>query len=1192
MVARVKEQGMEAIALTDHGNLFGALDFFEHAKQEQIKPIIGCELYLAEGSRFDRNSSSHDKHRKYHHLILLCQNQTGYKNLIKLSSIGYLEGFYYKPQIDKEVLAEYNEGLIALSACIKGEIPSLLISGREEAARKALEEYLSIFGNDRFLIELQRHGLPEEKEANGGLIKLAQDYDLRLVATNDAHYLRKEDYKAHEILLCVGSQKTINEDHLTYHGDQFYLKSEAEMRDLFTDIPEAIDNTQWVADQCTFEYTFDKFYLPNVAIPKAYTYQEYLEKITWDALPNIYPEGYSHATQADIKERLEFELAVINQMKLAEYFLCVLDIISWSRNQGILVGPGRGSAAGCMVSYLIGITTVDPIPFNLLFERFLNPDRIGLPDIDTDFQDDRRGEVIQYIRETYGDDKVAMIITFGSLKARAVIRDVGRVLEIPLSEVDRIAKMIPGGPKASLNSAWEDVPDLRELIASKPQYEELWNYAQKLEGVRRHASTHAAGILIGNEPLDKLVPLYRESKTGQISSQFEGQYLETAGLVKMDILGLRNLTTITNCLNLIRNQYGIEIDLETVGFDDPLTYAMLQRGEALGVFQLEGSGMRGLLRDLKPEVLEEIIALIALYRPGVLKSKMDREFVERKHGRVEVTYPHEDLQDVLKETYGIIVYQEQVMLISRLIAGFSRSEADHLRKAMGKKQKEKMVKFRQQFIKGAVANGYDKELAESIYDMMAQFAEYGFNKSHAAAYGYITYRTAYLKANFPVAYMTALLTNEVETTDKINIYLAECRTMGIEVLPPHINTSDVLFTIQKGKSTQTTERPIGSGDRIQYALAAIKNVGRKAMEDLVQERTENGPYKNLYDLCERLNPKSLNRRTLEYLIYAGALDGLGSTRNGMISVLDEALKYGQQGQNERNTSQLSLFDATTATTDELTPTIPHVPEYDQRTCLSYEKSALGFFFSDHPYHEILEAVKKRGLALLDLSELESIKKDTIGVFCAVLHEFQIVKNAKGKLWSRLRIGNLQVEVEALLFANQFERFKSLMVEEHTYLFLATVSEPENRKLIIDELFTHDDDSITKGNIANRIKQVKQRNRFMGSKEGKIMNQPRMQDARAVSKTTSESSKPISTTSLQGFHICLVEDEMIQGTLEEIRSLIDTHKGKHGVYFHLDGTGSTERVIRAGDQFCVDGTDSQFNKLLKKMSPVKDAYLVN
>ncbi|GIV12041.1 MAG: DNA-directed DNA polymerase [Fimbriimonadales bacterium] len=905
LVRRVAEYEMPAVALTDHGVLYGAIDFYNECQEAGIKPIIGCELYVVPRSIDQRTKQDQNSF----HLLTLAKDETGYRNLLKLSTIAHLEGFYYKPRVDKTILRQYAEGLIATSSCLAGEIPQALLQGDYERARQLTQEYIEIFGHENFYIELQDHGLAEQKRVNEGLLKLAQEFKLPLLVTNDAHYLTREDAEIHDVLLCVQTNTHIGDPkRLRFETQEFYVKSPQEMATLFRDHPEALANTLVVADRCNLKLEFGRVQLPTPDLPPGKTAIEHLRDLAYEALPKLVPNYNETHLQ-----RLEYELSVIDQTGFAPYFLIVRDFAQFARQQGIYFGV-RGSAAGSFVSFCIGITDIDPIEYDLTFERFLNPERVQMPDIDMDFEDARRDLVIQYVRQKYGEERVAQIITFGTLAAKAALRDVGRALNYPPAQIDRLAKMLPTAPGMTIDKALQTIPEFKREYEQDPQVRRLVDTARRLEGITRNASVHAAGVVISKDPLVEHVPLAR-SADGEPVTQYHMGALEKIGLLKMDFLGLSNLSVLAQTVENIRRTTGQTIDVRNLPLDDAKTYEMLGRGETTGVFQLESTGMRRNIQQLKPQNVRELAAMVALYRPG----PMDHipTYINRKHGREPIEYPHPLLEPILKETYGVIVYQDQVLKIVQALAGFSLGKADILRRAMGKKKPEEMKRMRAEFVEGAAQNGIDEQEANRLFDLIEPFAGYAFNKAHAVCYAHVAYQTAYLKANYPVEYMAALMAVYKDKTDKIANFIDECHTLGITVLPPDINRSDLGFTLEPIQEAATPSRTRRKQRQatpqyrhaIRFGLGAIKGVGEAAVEAILKERNENGPFEDVFDFMARLyDTGSVNRSTLEALIQAGAFESLHPNRAQLVKGLDQILQYAQSVARARSAGQNSLFD--------------------------------------------------------------------------------------------------------------------------------------------------------------------------------------------------------------------------------------------------------------------------------------------
>jgi len=1022
VIQRASELEMPALALTDHGNLFGAVQFHDSALRKGIKPIIGCEVYVAKEGR----KQKHGRSSRSNHLILLASNATGYQNLVRLVSLGYLEGFYYRPRIDRDLLSQYSEGLICLSACLQGKVPQHLSSDEYDQARQEAAEMSEIFGPGNYYLELQYHEIEEQGKVNEGLVKLARDLGLPLVATNDCHYLEKSDAHAHDVLLCIQTGKSLDDpNRLKYKTQEFYFKTPREMIELFRDYPEAIRNTLAIAEKCAFTFPETTSIFPDFAVPDGFTTDAYFERVVRDGferraevLRQLEREGRLNHSLEEYRERLDREIKIIQELQFSAYFLIVWDFIRYARNERIPVGPGRGSAAGSLVSYAMRITDIDPLQYDLLFERFLNPERISPPDIDIDFCMNRRGEVIDYVTKRYGRDSVSHIITFGTMAARAAIRDVGRSLNIPYAEVDKIAKLVPQGPKVTLESALDSVKELREARGEHPRYEQLIDVASRLEGLARHASTHAAGVVIAPRPLIELVPLFKSNKD-EISTQYPMTDLERLGLLKMDFLGLTTLTVIEQTLQQIKQQLGVEINLDEIPLDDPKTLKLFSEGRTSGIFQFESSGMRDILCRLQPNRFEDLIALNALYRPGPIQGGMIDDFIDRRHGRVQVTYELPQLEEILKETYGVIVYQEQVMQIANRLAGFTLGEADLLRKAMGKKNKVVMEAQRKKFLQGAEQRNIDAQKARHIFDLMEQFAGYGFNKSHSTAYAYLAYQTGYLKAHYPVQFMAALLTSEMSNTDKIVQYLSETRDMGITVSPPDINSSGVYF---EGTS----------GNLIRFGLAAVKNAGEGAIRAIIREREAGGPFKGFFEFCERVDSTQVNRRVLEALIKAGAFDSVYAKRKSLFEVLDRAIEIGQKAQRDRLSGQRGLFgEDTSVSLQESADEIPDLGEWRDRERWAFEKETLGFFLSGHPlqqYQAELDTFTDLSSAQID----ESCNGQEVAVG-GVISSIRKLQTRKGESMAVFRLEDLEGSVEVLIWPGLYEQYKALLDSDRPLL---------------------------------------------------------------------------------------------------------------------------------------------------------------
>ena len=1034
VVKRAAELEMPALAITDHGVMYGVIDFYKAAHKAGIKPIIGCEVYVAPRSRFNRDARR--DHRQYH-LVLLARNNEGYQNLMQLVTRGFSEGFYYKPRVDHELLTRYNRGLIALSACLAGEIPTALLEQREEDALQLVKFYQETFGRENFFLELQDHGLAEQKSLNPQLIELARSTNTPLVVTNDLHYIKKEDAYPHDVLLCIQTGKTLDdENRLRFSTQEFYLKSPAEMATLFPDLPETVTNTLEIAERCDVTFEFGKTHLPVYEIPTGYDDNDYLRQLCIAGAK----ERYGDPMPAQVEERLNYELSVIKQMGYASYFLIVWDFVDYAHKNNIQVGPGRGSAAGSLVAYSLGITNIDPLKYNLLFERFLNPERITMPDIDIDFCYEKREHVIEYVTEKYGADAVSQIITFGTMAARAAVRDVGRVLNFPYAEVDKIAKLIPAELNITIQEALEKSPDLKELYEQDQRIRQLLDLSMSLEGLPRHASMHAAGVVISGKPLVEFVPL-QKSGDGMVA-QFPMGTLEELGLLKMDFLGLRTLTIMGEAVRLIKQSTGKEIDLTTIPLDDENTYALLSQGDTSAVFQLESSGMRSVLRELKPNVFEDIIAVVALYRPGPMEQIPT--FIKSKHGEIPIKYLHPDLEPILKETYGIMVYQEQIMQVASVMAGFSLGEADLLRRAIGKKKLEVLNQQREVFVKGCISKGHSKALANELYDLIVKFASYGFNKSHAAAYALVAYQTAYLKANFPTQYMAAQLTGVMSNTDKVALYIADCKKMGITVLPPDINASEANFTV-------TAEKVI------RYGLAAVKNVGTGAIDSILASRQEKGNFTSLRDFCSRVDLRSCNKKVIENLIKCGAFDCFGANRNQLFAVLDETVTAAQTFHREKQNGQISMFEIVDGTNEEsawvqLHDDFPSLPEPSAQERLTMEKEALGLYISGHPLQEY-DAVLEIYPGLMPVNELLELPEGRMVSAAGMISNYKPIFTKAGKPMSFFTLEDLVGSLEVVAFTSVHEKVKDFLQNDRVVIVQGKIShkEEEEAKILAEQI---------------------------------------------------------------------------------------------------------------------------------------------
>ena len=1021
---------MPALALTDHGNLFGAVEFYLRAAEKGIKPIIGCEVYVARESRFKRRDQGRVSDSS-HHLVLLAKDRRGYQNLLKLSSLAYLEGFYYRPRVDKELLAEHREGLIALSACLKGEIPSLLLAGRAEEACRAAEWFRDAFGPEGFYLEIQDHGMEEERDAVRGILEVSRTTGIPVVATNDCHYLEQGHARAQDILVCIQTGKDLDrQDRLRLTTEEFYFKSAEEMAALFGEVPEALRRTVEVAEKCNLELDLGRVLLPDFPLPEGYDSAEaYMEALARRGLADRYGE-----VSGTLEERFRSEVRMIGRMGFASYFLIIRDLIEAARRRGIAVGPGRGSAAGCLVAYCLGITELDPLEHGLLFERFLNPERIGMPDIDIDFCFERRGEVLDYAVEKYGQDSVCQIITFGTMAARAVIRDVGRVLGMPYAEVDRIAKMVPPDLGITLKAAQERNPELATLAETDPKVRELLDHGMTLEGLARHASTHAAGVLIAPGRLVDYVPLYRSSR-GEVTTQYDMKSVEKIGLLKMDILGLRTLTVIENTLRLIAEGGGPAMRSSEVPLEDPGVFEMLSLGHTVAIFQLESAGMRDLLRRLRPTCFDDIVAVNALHRPGPLGSGMVDDFIARKHGRKKIEYLHPLLEPILKETYGVILYQEQVMRIAAEMGGFSLGQADILRRAMGKKEPEAMARQRERFLGGAAERGIDKRVAERMFDLMAHFAGYGFNKSHSAAYALLSLRTAYLKAHHPREFMAATLSSEMGNSDRVLVLIDECRRMGIPVLPPDVNESAESFTVV----------PRG----IRFGLSAVKNVGASAAAAVVEARRREGQFRSLRHLATVTDLRGINRRVLESLVMAGAADSFGGHRAQLLAEAPRALEAGLRIQRDEARGQASLFGESEV--EISAAPLPEVEAWSAEEALRHEREALGFYLSSHPLDQYREEVEVCSThAVADLRDLGDGMAVRLG---GLLTQVKSTLDRKGNTMAFVTLEDFTGNVETIVFSDPYDKYHKLLRPESAVLLSGRTSsrEDEEPKVIVQSV---------------------------------------------------------------------------------------------------------------------------------------------
>jgi DNA polymerase III subunit alpha len=1036
------EQKMPAVAMTDHGNLFGAVKFYNAANAAGINPVIGCEVYVSQQGHKTRSDTD-----RYNHLVLLCENQDGYRNLMELVSSAYLDGFYYKPRIDLDMLQSHSKGLIGMSACLRGHIAEEILNDKYDDAKRLAHTYSDILGSKNFFLEVQDHHLDQDRKLTPELVRLASETGLPLVATNDAHYLRKDDARAHEILLCIQTGKAYNDpNRMRWTTPDFYLKSRDEMMALFGELEHAIDMTGIIADRCHVKLEKVKEPFPKFEVPAEHstdTYFEYVARQGFEKrrvrLEAMRAKGILKHDLAEYAERLDREIKMIQNMKFSGYFLIVWDFIRYAKANGIPVGPGRGSAAGSLVGYAMAITDIDPLQYGLLFERFLNPERISMPDIDVDFCMNRRGEVIQYVTEKYGREQVAQIITFNTLGARAAIKDVARALEVPFADVDKITKLVPNVLNISLTEAIEQEPGFTELRKKDAKVDDVLNVALRLEGLSRNCGMHAAGVVISPQPLKELVPLYKTNRD-EILTQYDMNGLDKLGLLKMDFLGLTTLTLIQDAQRLIQKRHGVDIVLEDLPLDDAATYDVFCKGFTSGVFQFESPGMRDILRRYQPSRLEDLTALNALYRPGPIQGGMVDDFIERKWGRKPVVYDLPELKELLEETYGVIVYQEQVMQISNRIAGYSLGDADLLRRAMGKKKLEEMQKQKVRFVQGALQRNFPQKKVEKIFDLMEQFAGYGFNKSHSAAYAFLAFATAYLKAHYRVEFMAALLTSETGNTAKVVRYINECREMDITVLPPDVNASEWSFT--------------PDGEAIRFGLGAIKNIGQAAVENICKTRAEVGKFTSLHEFCDKVDLGAVNRRMIESLIRAGAMDSLAGGRSQKFAAVEGAMEAGARAQRDRESGQEGLFGAIVAE-EPHTVTLPNVPEWTDKEKLAGEKELLGFWVTGHPLDRYEDKIAE--LANKDTSSLEGLEKNTEVAICGVLTGITKKRNKEGKPWVAATLEDRLGSVEALVFTTQYERLASQIVEDTAVLVRALVLPEEGAapKLSVQDIIALD-----------------------------------------------------------------------------------------------------------------------------------------
>lgn len=1142
LVARAAELGMKSLAITDHGAMFGVIDFYRECLKNDIKPVIGCEVYTAARSMYDKDS---DKDKRQGHLVLLAKNNEGYKNLIKIVSEGYTKGFYYKPRIDKSLLRQHSEGLIALSACLAGEIQQNLLRGNYEGAKAEALELLDIFGEGNFYLELQDQGLEEEARILPDMIRLHEETGIPFAATNDVHYVRQEDAKAHDVLLCIQTAATIDEENrMRFPNDQFYLKSEDEMRKLFSNIPEACDNTAKIAEQCNVEFEFGHLHLPDFHAPDGLTNQQYLRKLCSDGLKERYG-SQQDADFAELEERLDYELSIIEKMGYVEYFLIVWDFINYAKENGIMVGPGRGSAAGSIVAYVLKITDIDPIKYSLIFERFLNPERVSMPDIDIDFCYERRQEVIDYVIRKYGEDKVSQIITFGTMKAKAAVRDVGRVLNLSYAETDAIAKAIPFDLKMTIDKALNMNPELKASYENDENVRHVLDMSKALEGMPRHASTHAAGVVISKKSIDEYVPLYMSDKG--VATQFTMTTIEELGLLKMDFLGLRNLTVIRDALEMIKENHGVEIDFANMDYDDPKTYELIARGNTQGVFQLESGGMTQFMKNLKPDCFEDIVAGVALYRPGPMS--FIPTYIENKKNPENITYLHESLKPILSVTYGCLIYQEQVMQIVRDLGGYSYGRSDLVRRAMGKKKMDVMLQEKEYFIHGkldddgnveiagCVRNGIPENIAEEIFNQMVSFAEYAFNKSHSAAYAVIAYETAWLKHHYPVEFMAALMTSVMGDSASIAKYIRNCNEMGIEVLPPDVNESGKKFTVKDGK--------------IRFGLLGVKNVGEGAIDAIVRARSEKGLPKDIFQLISNLDIHLVNKKAMESLIRAGALDSLDENRAAHMAVYERLIESAQNESKKNIEGQMSLFQlsAEHMETEQTGGKLPDVENFPKDVLISMEKEMLGVYISDHPLKDYEEQISRMiSITSEDLAHAQDDEETGHSVNTEIFDGMRatmagivtgkkqlVTKNSK--MMAFVDMEDLMGNVEVVVFPNVYEKSAQIIKEDALLVVKGTINfkEGEVPKLLANE----------------------------------VMNLREMNQNAARAANDPAARQPVQPVSDKPPVKIRIPDD-VTGGIELIRDILTKHKGDTPVIIYMKGKAmktNQDLWVNPDDIFC-------------------------
>ncbi|WP_017811242.1 DNA polymerase III subunit alpha [Paenibacillus shenyangensis] len=1224
LVASAAAAGMTSLALTDHGVMYGAIPFYKACLQHGIKPIIGCEAYYTAGSRKEKAAR---KDQPIHHLLLLAKNETGYRNLMKLCSVGHLEGFHYKPRIDAEALQQYHEGIICLSACLGGEIPQHLLHGQLDEARKAALRYQQIFGED-FYIELQDHGLAEQKKVTPLLIELARELSIPLVATNDVHYLTEEDAKTQDVLICIGTGKTVeDESRLRIPTNQLYLKNEEQMEALFRYVPEAIDNTTVIADKCHLELTFGTSLLPAYhPLPEGMNAGTYLAQLCQEGLVQRY-EGTELWNDPEerrvLDERLAYELSVIGNMGFDDYFLIVWDFMNYAHRQGIATGPGRGSSAGSLVAYVLQITNVDPIRYKLLFERFLNPARVSMPDIDIDFSDLRRDEMIDYVVEKYGRDRVAQIITFGTLAARAAVRDVGRALNVPYADTDKAAKLIPAQIGVTIQRALDQVPELKERYVKSAPVREMIDTALKVEGMPRHASTHAAGVVISSGPLTDVVPL-QEGSEHAVLTQYTMENLEAIGMLKMDFLGLRTLSIIERCLEWVEEQTGEKIDFDRIPFDDPDTYQMLSQGDTMGVFQLESPGIRRVLRDLKPSEFEDIVSVNALYRPGPMD--FIPRYIEAKHGRSVPEYPHNDLKPILQDTYGIIVYQEQIMQIASTMAGFSLGEADLLRRAVSKKKREVLDQEREHFVQGSLQQGYTEQDANTVYDMIVRFADYGFPRAHATAYGVLAFQTAYLKAHYPVQFIASMLTAVMGTHRKVAEYVLECQRVGVEVLPPDVNTSGITFTpvledlalphqsgenpaedvtghaqlsqensdsnLDKVEANSTGEQAAETAQitgHIRFGLGAVKNVGTQAINSIIKERAER-PFDSLVDFCRRVDPKACNKRVIESLIQAGAFDTLPGHRAQLLQMLDETIKEAAKWRKEREELQIEMFDFDLGEKPNWEVSYPDIPPFTAGEQLEFERELLGLYLSGHPLDDYERVIEESGLSrLMNLHEAED---DSMVAVAGMVVSLKAITTKQGKSMAFMEMEDQIEKCEVVMFPEVWRKYNEL-VDKGVLLVIRgrlQKQEEEGFKLLAEEAVPLT--PAAAGEMAEKARQRRSKTSTGApaarrpSPVAKSKTQPAAA-GKASSTVASTSSAPASSSGKaaaeqdnagkpsQTVYIKITREAQQAGRLEQLKQLLSSHPGQLGTVLFYE---ESQKLLDLSDSYRIKPSPALFKEM--------------